>query len=498
MEPSPSPINNDLFNLAREAFDRGMDRLHDVLISKKYIGTYYSWPKFEYFSNGLPNFSESSFFDSSPTDYKRAFGTNEDWQIRTDAIPAFKALLQYARTDKQLKDHFSWGTQPIPDSFFEFSITYFIEKLIDRHMHLFPDKPPDLETFKQIYRPLEAYLYQETLYVDVVVPILFLKFDFDKLALGPNTLIERMNDDFQLVRFSKKAYSPSVHSSVLGAATHALVLKGWSIENSSDLTLSRNFSRLDYYQKPLEFVDSFFAAIRVKAALHTGYAQVLLKPLNWASTYAAHLPPLEGTSLRRYPGWFEDYYWTQDVPVVPSKQLLDCSDLFHKLTGIENNRLRIAVKRFNGCHLREADEDSILDITIAMEALLSDDDRQEMTHKLALRIAALSTLVSENAPNPLDVFKAIKHIYRYRSKIVHGSTKTQKSREISIGSTQTIPTVTIALEYLRMLISILVLHQQFLKPSIIDETLLLRPQNSLAGIPIEDSGKNHTATANNG
>ena len=53
--------------------------------------------------------------------------------------------------------------------------------------------------------------------------------------------------------------------------------------------------------------------------------------------------------------------------------------------------LAIAVRRLNLMAMRTADEDCVLDITIGLEALLHDGN-QEMTHKIALRAAALYKL----------------------------------------------------------------------------------------------------------
>ena len=108
-----------------------------------------------------------------------------------------------------------------------------------------------------------------------------------------------------------------------------------------------------------------------------------------------------------------------------------------------------------------------------MEALLSDDERQEMTHKLALRMAALLSLCKTGQQTPVEVFRAVKKIYRYRSAVVHGSAKTTDKHEIAVSDKEKIPTVTLAINYLRMAINILIDNPQYLKASKIDEELIL-------------------------
>ena len=61
--------------------------------------------------------------------------------------------------------------------------------------------------------------------------------------------------------------------------------------------------------------------------------------------------------------------------------------------------------------------DYILDLTIILEALFSDDDKQELTHKLAQRVA---NFVASDFPDRAAHFKTIKEGYSARSKISHG------------------------------------------------------------------------------
>jgi hypothetical protein len=96
-----------------------------------------------------------------------------------------------------------------------------------------------------------------------------------------------------------------------------------------------------------------------------------------------------------------------------------------------------------------------------------------MTHKLALRMAALLSLSKSGEQTPVEVFRAVKQIYRYRSAVVHGSARTTDKREIAISDREKIPTVTLAINYLRMAINILIDNPQYLKASKIDEELIL-------------------------
>lgn len=125
--------------------------------------------------------------------------------------------------------------------------------------------------------------------------------------------------------------------------------------------------------------------------------------------------------------------------------------------------------------MREEEEDAILDATIGLEILLSDGDTQEVTHKLALRLAALSTLVLGYEYQAATIFRNVKRtIYPYRSAVVHGNeSRASKTREIRTEAGEAIPAVKLAIEYLGMTIRAVAAHPEYLDLALIDEKLLL-------------------------
>ena len=463
------PVEPQLFQLAAAAVEEGLERVRQLKAENRYIGTYFGWHRLSQYDSGLPSLTES--FMSGPTDHKDAFtGVAGPPLVDPDGLETFKALLSYATSHSRLRSYFSPPSRDFDEKLFKVEMYLLAEYLIDRYIHVCKDAPFSIERLLPIYLPLEAGIFADSLTVDVVVPILFLKFDFDSVPLGANAHVERMDDEFQLARAAKRAYEPGVHPSVLSAASHALILSGWELKNENYWEVSNTYSEVAAY--PLHNIDMFFAALRTVAGADSGYAQLLLRPLNWAHDYTAHLPPVEGTSIRRYRGWFENFHWLRSVATMPEEEVTEAGRLYSKLIRAESNRLTIASQRLNYCFLRESEEDSVLDATIAMEVLLSDDSRQEMTHKLALRVAALSRF-SGSEQTPVEVYRAVKRIYAYRPAIVHGSTKTERNREIALSGQDKIPTVTAAINYLRMIVSVLTEHDEYLDPNVIDEELLL-------------------------
>ena len=145
----------------------------------------------------------------------------------------------------------------------------------------------------------------------------------------------------------------------------------------------------------------------------------------------------------------------------------------------------------NLCYLRDDPEDAAIDATIGLEAALSDDEPQEMTHKLALRVAALSCYFNDCQKSTHQVFREIKSVYRYRSALVHGSSSSDKRREIRVSETVRIEASELAAEYLRAVVRALAANAEFRKPTYIDRHLLLDE-------PTRDPNEHRRPTAEGG
>lgn len=117
-------------------------------------------------------------------------------------------------------------------------------------------------------------------------------------------------------------------------------------------------------------------------------------------------------------------------------------------------------------------------MTTALEVLLCSGDSNEITHKLATRLAAIAALVPDG-DSKVVTFRNVKRIYNFRSAVVHGEIKkARKTKEIRISETQTIPTVGIATAYLRTALETLLGNPDYLKSENIDEKLLLKGESS--------------------
>jgi hypothetical protein len=118
--------------------------------------------------------------------------------------------------------------------------------------------------------------------------------------------------------------------------------------------------------------------------------------------------------------------------------------------------------------MRTTDEDGVIDAMIAMEALLSDGP-QEMTHKVAMRLAGLYKIADHLRSE--QAFREMKRIYTLRSKIVHGDADLDRYRKLDRDGEE-VPAVEVAVDHLRTAFAVLMRNPTLLDPAKIDSFLL--------------------------
>jgi len=332
----------------------------------------------------------------------------------------------------------------------------------------------DETAFRKIYIEWERCAFLDELSFDILIPIIFVKFDFDFLELNDDVFLVKMPEEIQLARMESNSYGrSSAEELVTGCATHVLVFRYWVLSNTSWFQRANIFGSIETFSTVIEKVNNFFAALRVVTGIETGYSQLVIYPDNWGDRWKAHLPYVKVVSTRAYPDHFEDGGWRNDPSILSEQQCRDAFDIFTAVNESKSNKLTLACKRLNMAHLRRTEEDAILDITIALEALLADDSHGEITYRLAMRLGALGRIEPFEGHTPTEVVEMCKRIYAYRSSVVHGSHNVDKKRIIPVKSSpEPIPAVTLGLSLLRYAIKVLSQHLDLLQTKNLDEFLL--------------------------
>lgn len=469
--PEIDKVRNDiLLNLVFLAARDAIEKIKSVDIKSEYaIPTHFGWVYVSYEENGLPNFREG--FLRGEKDFSSFVTNGIGGKVKPEQIDSYVTLSNYAMTNRDFQEAILPNRTNPNDDIFKHIAHMLANSIVERYMHVFSEQEFTIELCKALYLPLERKIYQRTLEIEVVIPIIFLDFEFDKFQITENAYVMKMTNEMQTGRAQTKySGNDGIDSGALSGCTHALVLTGWYIE-------SENYWVSASVQSPaiMDRIDRFFASIRMVKNVATGYAQLIQNAVGWAHSYTANIPYMSFEFVRAYPPSLQKrYFGKESRPTISQSEMQEISKLYSFLMQDEHASLTVAVKRINACYLRSSEEDSIIDATIAMEALFGDDDNQEMTHKLALRMAALSSLDSRHERPAFDVFKDTKTIYKFRSKVVHGRKEKEINKVRFVNqSTGKVPAVEIALANLRQAIRVFAENPQFLEPELIDKILLL-------------------------
>lgn len=100
------------------------------------------------------------------------------------------------------------------------------------------------------------------------------------------------------------------------------------------------------------------------------------------------------------------------------------------LAGPTRRQVRIAIQRLRQSLFRHSMGDRAIELAIALEALMGDGQKTEMTHKIAVRSARL--LGGSNEVRAMN-FGIVKKAYDIRSKVVHGQQVDPSATETLLG-----------------------------------------------------------------
>lgn len=114
----------------------------------------------------------------------------------------------------------------------------------------------------------------------------------------------------------------------------------------------------------------------------------------------------------------------------------------------------------------------MVDLCIALEAALGDQDPTEVTHKLALRTAAVTAQSGRSDETAGDTFSGVRRIYSYRSKVVHGGDPT-KVRLLPRSDGSKVPVADAAEQYVRIVLLELLRKPELRVPRRVDQRLIL-------------------------
>lgn len=424
--------------------------------------TYSNFPEFEEDAGGP--FRRVTQTSTGPPRYQGSFALERQYKapVAYDELDGFGDLVAYVRTLPAVVDFlFPPRFGAVDERFLTVQVASLPLAIVDRHIHLC-GWDLDEGLLLSLYVQMEIWwLYHDRLPADLVVPILAVSFTADRLELGEGRYIERLDDLTQLARWPSTSRAQE-HAPALRACTHALVIPGITL--TSDEALSPWLSPVDNVYPVLD-VERLFQALAVTADTHSGYAQFVFRPQGWANGFQAHLPVVTpGPLVNRYAQGLTTGL-SEPSQTLDAKQETLLVQRYSAL-GSASQATQLACTRLLGATRREDQHDRIVDLCIAMEALVGDNSPGDTTYKLRLRTAAL--LSHELAAEV--VFDWMNTVYGFRSAVVHGTGRAEKKSLMKLGD-QTVSSDGIAEFFLRLMLA-RVLEKPELTASALDEVIL--------------------------
>ena len=471
-------MSSELFEAVSAAVRDGLEHVRQMKEQGKTIIGHLRFPTISTFSSGLPHLSVQLF--NGPPDYLDAFSRDKDWK----APPSWKVVGDLALRSVALRRYYPGaGNGALDDAALndpervqriDSEVQMTLKRLVDRYVNIAGHTDFEAETFLPIYREWERCALLDELTFDILVPLLLVKVEAGSLDLGPDLAIEEMSELLQLARAERPEDATPRSSPLVGAATHALALKNWVMKNDSWINRWVQSREPQAFADATHVVNVFMAALRIVTGIETGYAQIVTRPHNWGDRWEAYLPDISIAQVKVYPDHFDNQGWWRTPPTLTAEQCQQAYQLYEALSQSKSNKIALACRRLNTAYLRQNEEDAILDVTIALETLLADDGRGgEITYRLAMRIAGLSTFEPFETHSAEDVFKMVKQIYNYRSAVAHGSHDVEKRRVVSLKhQPEPIPTIRLGLALLRYVMGVVSRRPAMLDVQALDAHLL--------------------------
>jgi hypothetical protein len=410
------------------------------------------YPIISYFDNGLPRFYMSDYVK---TDYSelllknKIFEDIESWVSYRDFVLGCPEMCKHYEIG-EFSPEWRKENEAASKTWNGIYTHHVLAGMCDSYVHKY-SLNFDEEQFSEMFEKYYNSIIQKKLSINICVPIIFGQFESEEIILSENIIIKKIDEAIQLSRNERTSFTSSAHSTVIGAATHALLLKNWTIENLSIERLENSLHDINSYKSALEIVNNVFSALRIAIPkVEIGYAQIICLPVNWQSSFNADILQTFVASERNYPQYFEDYWWLK-TQLINSQ--LD-QNIIKAFTYVSNSPyIELSCKRLNRACMNSRESDSIIDISIALESLLTNDSKSEINYKLAVRASLLNKYYPFKEYSSQQIFELCKKIYDYRSSIVHGDKKREKNaRIIQLAIDEKIEINEIAQEFLKHII----------------------------------------------
>jgi hypothetical protein len=269
----------------------------------------------------------------------------------------------------------------------------------------------DDTSFAEVYATLESFIYDDELVRTLSAPLQNFDSDLDAITFGQGLSARMITPELYeslylrggTFRSENKIEHRGLRSWLLTVhATEKKVVRG-----------EHDPARVDEasWNRPYRLAEDLIKALRI------------YKKGRPAFRFVDECTPWAHQGGRAYPALT---FPRSDPLILPTDEL----DVFRKFLTtfckVELHRdrfLRVAIDRFASALDRKTPEDSVIDVSICLEALLlsglgNEEDRGNVSYRFALHGARL---LAQDVAGRRQVYRKLRGVYGVRSKIVHGA-----------------------------------------------------------------------------
>jgi hypothetical protein len=282
--------------------------------------------------------------------------------------------------------------------FFTEDLIRFLTDYIERTANFYFNE----SEFKKLYLKYEKGWPTDTLKLRAIVPLLDFDSNVNKIELPNNAVLECFDNE-------EKAELWNSHKLDSIFNINDFVECKYKIKCYYDL----GYKPADDIKKSRENIEKIITAMRLTHNGHFGsfgFIESAKDPRN------AHYRPSRISFMDNYnlPAYVDrKVKASTDGYYFNSKNLEKFQEIFGNLKS--ENKLSIAILKFNQAYSRILAEDAIIDLTISLESSILFGTKDELKYRLAVRGATLLKDLRDSE----ETYNTLKFLYDIRSKIVH-------------------------------------------------------------------------------
>lgn len=230
----------------KDLFEKAFDELHAIVFEKTsnpyhYFSNHHDYPRCSTTESGFPFFNETGFYEKNAR--KNYVGSVRPGGIlgmltipsNWEAAPKLTELVDFLDSD-EIGEHFRQNDTS------KWEVEKLIQQAVESYFQKFGLGPLDPIKRRKILAPIINSAFAGSVELRIVVPIALTHFERDRLRLSRTAYITRIPGGIQLSRARMDLRGSGAGKQVVGAATHAFVSTGWSVEFNTNVEARRSMN----------------------------------------------------------------------------------------------------------------------------------------------------------------------------------------------------------------------------------------------------------------